>query len=442
MSSLPNEVRQIDYKLWGVLMLTALMPVVYNTARIGFLGSLPSEWGYNIASQIAWVNVMYEVAQEALLLPIFFLFGQIQGNDQDFRNRVNSGAIAISVVYAVIGIFVIIATPSLVRIMAQDATLFSRTVTYIRLEAIAKLPEVLFRFFLAALIIRTRRISLLMLLSVQMVFNIVLDTFLVRIAPTSLSFGVYGIAVSNFITFSILSFVSWRMLLSFVRKSSEQGLSFRWMKKWWQIGNLSAMESLVRNSAFILMVLRLVNLVNEPGTFWLANSFIWGWLLLPILSLGRLVRHDTANSQRGKQVNPFPYLVLTIAVVFLWLGTSPLWGLFLHYVLRINDYQLILRIIYLSTPFYVIFSLNNVIDNIFYGAGRTDLMLIQSLVINLLYYGTLFILYQIGIYMPGIIQIAIMFGVGMALDSLVTFLLYWKRLRVKLIPICEDGVAA
>ena len=81
------------------------------------------------------------------------------------------------------------------------------------------------------------------------------------------------------------------------------------------------------------------------------------------------------------------------------------------------------------------------IDNIFYGSGRTDLMLIQSLAINILYYGTLYILYQIGIYRPTIIQIALMFGVGMALDSLLTFYLYWKRFRIKMLRIAESGAA-
>lgn len=30
------------------------------------------------------------------------------------------------------------------------------------------------------------------------------------------------------------------------------------------------------------MISRMVNVVGEQGTYWVANNFIWSWLLLPI----------------------------------------------------------------------------------------------------------------------------------------------------------------
>ena len=60
-------------------------------------------------------------------------------------------------------------------------------------------------------------------------------------------------------------------------------------------GGISGLESLVRNLAFMLMIVRMVNVVGEQGTFWVANNFIWGWLLLPVLQLGELIKADVGE---------------------------------------------------------------------------------------------------------------------------------------------------
>ena len=71
MKKVLNAFKQIDYKLFGTLLLFGLLPTIYTTVRIFFLGVIPTDWGFNIASQLAWVNIIYEVIQEAILLPVF-----------------------------------------------------------------------------------------------------------------------------------------------------------------------------------------------------------------------------------------------------------------------------------------------------------------------------------------------------------------------------------
>ena len=48
------------------------------------------------------------------------------------------------------------------------------------------------------------------------------------------------------------------------------------MKDFFKIGGISGLESFVRNIAYMLMVSRMVNMVGEQGTYWVANNFIWG----------------------------------------------------------------------------------------------------------------------------------------------------------------------
>ena len=74
-------------------------------------------------------------------------------------------------------------------------------------------------------------------------------------------------------------------------------LNFAWVKEFIKIGSISGLESLVRNVAYMVMISRMVNVVGEQGTYWVANNFIWGWLLLPVLQLGELIKQETSTNK-------------------------------------------------------------------------------------------------------------------------------------------------
>ena len=74
-----KALKTVNFRLWFAILATMLLPTVYQTVRIFFLGDMPSDSGINIASQLQWVNLFYEVVQEALILPLFFLLGKSLG---------------------------------------------------------------------------------------------------------------------------------------------------------------------------------------------------------------------------------------------------------------------------------------------------------------------------------------------------------------------------
>jgi len=89
--------------------------------------------------------------------------------------------------------------------------------------------------------------------------------------------------------------------------------------------------------------------------------------------------------------------------------------------------------------FYIVFAFNNVIDSYFYGIGRTDLMLYQSLLVNTLFYGGAFYAYQLGYFIPELESIAIMFGIGMTIDAFITFAMY-RYISNKAQPLSKDSL--
>ena len=138
------------------------------------------------------------------------------------------------------------------------------------------------------------------------------------LASTSgLDLGATGIAyssiASSIIVFAINLFVIWYKLgfsiegmtekihspfslnhinnvLLLVSEDMKTGWNFNWLKTWSQIGFYSGLESFIKNAVYLVVVLRAMNLLNEQGSYWVANTFIWSWLLLPILPLADLIK--------------------------------------------------------------------------------------------------------------------------------------------------------
>lgn len=432
------SMKRINYRLFLALLLMGLIPTIYTTVRIFFLGQLPGDWGFNIASQLSWVNLLYEIVQEALILPLFFFIGKSLTDQSELENKVKTGLILTAGIYAALSLLIMIFAVPMIRFMAQDVTLIDETAAYIRLETIAAVFSTLVRFVTIVLITIKKEKYLYAILGVQMILSIILDTFFVSSLDISLNLGVNGIAITNIIVNVLLLGLALLML----RRENiyifrfEKKLSFRWIGQWAKVGGISGLESFVRNFAFMMMIVRMVNVVGEQGTFWVANNFIWGWLLLPVLQLGELVKRDCGENEKAVAEKSLGYFGITAIIVVLWFVSLPLWKPFMQNVLQLSNYEDIFYIVLISVGFYVFFAFNNVIDSIFYGLGRTDYMLFQSLVINIIFYGGAFVFYITGIYEPTLTKIAIMFAAGTALDSILTFFMYVRMLKKRQIELC------
>ena len=110
---------------------------------------------------------------------------------------------------------------------------------------------------------------------------------------------------------------------------------FKWLKTWSKIGLFSGLDSFIRNAVYLIVVLRAMNKLNEQGSYWVANTFIWNWLLLPILPLSDLIKQDIASRLNvDDKKKPFwlkliPYFTFTCLPLLIWLVTFPGWHWFI-----------------------------------------------------------------------------------------------------------------
>lgn len=430
MKTVLKSIKTFNWRLWLVLAVTLLIPALYQTLRIHFLGDMPGEWGVNIASQLAWVNLIYEIVEEAFILPLFFILGKSLGSKEELENKTRVGLLISFGAYLTLSILIVSLARPLCQWMASDPSTLEATVTYIRIESAASCISIISKFITVLLVTIGKDKYMYIQLGIQMALSMLLDTFLISKLPFSLNIGVNGIAIANIITSLILVASAFLMLRrEDIHVFRKKKLEFGWLKEYGKIGLFSGLESLVRNVAFMVMISRLVNVIAEQGTYWVANSFIWTWLLLPATALYDVIKKETAENKENIKTKTLGYLVISALFSAVWFASIPLWKPFLRYVLNTDAYETVYYVVLIQSGFYIAYIFNCIFDGTIYGRGKTQYMLIESIATNGIYYVTMFILWQTGVFAPTLTSIALMFGIGTALDLIPTIACYLYLLK-------------
>lgn len=132
-----ESLKKINHRLFIALLLMGLCPTLYTTLRVFFLGQLPGEWSYSIAGQLSWINLIYEVINEAIILPLYFFMRGVLDNKKEFAGRIRSGLLMSFGVYAVCSSCVAIFIKPLLQFMAVSTDILAESAEYIRIECVA-----------------------------------------------------------------------------------------------------------------------------------------------------------------------------------------------------------------------------------------------------------------------------------------------------------------
>ena len=212
LQKIKTSLKNIDLKKYAALIVLGLCPAVYTTVRVFFIGQLPGDWSFSIAGQLSWVNLIYEVISEAIILPLFFFIGKVKEDKGSFANRVRTGIIVSSGIYIILSVIIFVFAEQLLFLMAADESIIAESASYIRIESIANIFSIAAQFALVALISVRKSRYLYILTGARLVLSLISDTFLVSSVPVSLKLGVNGIGYSNIIINVILLAVSLLLL--------------------------------------------------------------------------------------------------------------------------------------------------------------------------------------------------------------------------------------
>ena len=421
--------KDFNYSLYAALATRLFLPTIYQTFRVSILGSLPDTGQIDIASQLVWIQVLVDVIEKAVLSPLYYCLGQTLENVKETKGKIKTGLMVSTIVYVIFSAIVYSLAWPLIKVMGQNETLHEATVDYIRIELLSVTLGGLTKILMVVFVMLEWKSMLYFILVIQMVTSSGFDYGLAVVADMKVMGIAYSSVCSSFITFSFSLGIVWKKL-DFSLSDVKNHFDFTWLKTWTKVGFYSGLECFVRNVVYLIVVLRAMNELNEQGSYWVANTFIWNWLLLPILPLNELFKQDVAahlnKSEKKHHLQKLlPYFILNSMFLIIWIATHPGWLWFLKHVMNADKPDLVFEIIKLLVPCYAVFTFGYVLNGLFYALGKTGHLLVQTLLGNA-FLVTLFTLYSNGIlFQPSVYSIASIFGSGLVLGTFTTSCLYF-----------------
>ena len=372
---------------------------------------------FDIIGQMEWFDLINETLQAFLIIPLYSVLNRIFKNPRnEFAEATFKTGFYVLLLYTLFSVGVLIYGSALIGAMNPGEIDIAVTATYLRLETVAFMTGIIVSFANVVFVVIGRDKNVYIFLAGRTALSLLADFLLIP------NFGVYGVAVSNIISNTLLSAVCILLLYKqgYIRFCCFKKSDGAMLCEWCRTGMFSGLQQFVDNFIYAVMVCKMVNMVAEQGNYWIANNFIWGWLLIPVTALAEVIRSDCKDGY--KELRKFNYYFIDIVSVALWALTIPAWTPFFRYAQGLENAEEIFDIVIKLVPFYIAYAGCAIIDNIFVGLGKTGYNAVNSLIINLGYYGVFYILYRTHTITFTMNTIILMFGFGMAVHLAVSLI--------------------
>lgn len=391
-----------DFKLYGSLILYALLPSVYLLIRMQIVAV--SGVDINIMGQIEWFDLIDEVLVTALTVPLYFL---LKPDKEKTAPDKNCAAFLVSIaVYAVFTVVVMLKIGSIAKFMNAE-----NAVQYLFIQALSMLAGFVGTFMVMVFTLNDDDKLVRRLLVSRLCLQVVADwIFISRFKDVGAAYA--EIAVNAVIGLIAVLSAYGKGYLKFAMPGKD------FLKDWCKIGAFAGIQIFLDNFIYAVMVCKMVNAVSESGNYWVANNFIWGWLLVPVTCLVEVIKKN--DKIRLTMKNCWRYLIMIFAV---WLITMPRWKSFISGPMA-SDGNVIMKIVLPLVPFYITYMISAVIDGWFVSHGRTIYNAINSLIVNVGYYGIIYLAFKHGMFAENMMFIIGMFGCGMLVHMAASILMY------------------
>lgn len=409
--------KTFDWKLFISLCLLSLVPAIVQTIETFVISTSVSTSGIDVIGQIEWFDLIDETICAFLIIPLYSILNGILKNNRDrFGASVFKTGLITFVLYTLFSIVVLIYASHLVSFMNPDDTDLSLVNKYLSISTVSFMIGIIVSFVNVVFVVIGKSKNVYLFLAAKTIITIISDFIIIP------KMGVIGVAFSSILINIVLSVVGIIILLK------EKALKIEWFRQedfkvardWARVGVFSGVQQFIANIVYALMIVKMVNMVAEQGNYWVANNFVWGWLLIPVYALTEVIRKDCKDGYNElKQSN---YYFITTFIVVLWCITIPLWIPFFRGIERLENYERIFEIVVLAFPFFIPYAFQQIPDNIFVGLGKTKYNFINTCIINFIYYGVWYILYKNESVTFTMTTIILMFGFGMVASYIVSIL--------------------
>ena len=434
-------IRAWDWRLVAFIFMFLGLPNVYQLYRVRLIGNeLPDPGSLAIVSQWQFVGLVVEIFQEATVLAIFFFLGsQIRSATAIQLDRTKSVFTFIFVAALVFSVGVFLFRDAFITLIGTSPEIQEQTRAFLGIS-IFSIP---FTLLAAAIVVLFESLGLRWLVGLMALVNIAL-----RFTFDSLFFGGHGFSLQADVVG-----VGWATLLAsvalfvvglvFLLHTKNIGLaalvarpSFTDMQEYMRVGLGSGADSLIRNVAYFVMIIRIVNTIGaaEIGGYYVAIQIIWSFMLVPVLAFAdsakALVANSFGNLERVKMLW-YAAMVITAGMMILWIAVVPAFpsvaGALTDDAETVKWAVTAFGILFVP---YVLFSFNTVTDSFFYGLGQTKYLAYQAFLTNGTVYLAAFLLYVAGAWDVTFEGVMVLFSLGILVDSFLTLYFLIKMLYV------------
>lgn len=416
-----KDLKNFKWPLWISLCFLSLVPAIYQTIITNLVSNYVND--FDIIGQMEWYDLIDETLKAFLIIPLYSILNNLIKNDKENASSWTFKMMFIVfILYFIFNIGIFIYGKSLISFMNPNNADIKEITLYLELETIAFMIGIIPTFFNVVFVVNNKTKNIYIFLIIQVICSLISDFILMP--DLKINAVAYGNIISN-IFLTVIGFIVLKKQ-GLIMVSKFNKTDYHVFCDWLKIGFFASLQQFIDNIVYALMISRLLNAVFEQGNYWVANNFIWGWLLIPISALAQVIKSDV-NFNKKQCLN---YYLILIGIYVIWLISIPSWQPFLTKIEKISNSKLIFNIIIKLLPFYLAYGLFIIPDSIFVGKGITFLNLINSILINFIYYGIWFLLYITKTINFNLNMIILMFGFGMVfhmLISYVEFIIYNKH---------------
>ncbi|AOG60449.1 hypothetical protein SHELI_v1c04980 [Spiroplasma helicoides] len=430
MKNIKLDFKSIDWKLFLSFLVFSLVPAIWTLVRT-FVITNVAKADINTMAQWEFVNSALEMLQEGFVLPLFWWFGvSLKSNKKsEFQDRVKWSYFINFIIYTSIIIILSFFVSDFVQ-LTTGSNEGSLQKTYFLLELWAKIPNILFLISITVLSSLNKWKWVLIIALVKLLLGITFDFTLVNASVVGQENGYVGIGLSTLITGLFLFLASFLLILKEIGyKKFFIFKKIQFSKEIILNVTYSFLESFVRNIFYLMMVAKMVNTIQSAGTYWLANSIIWNWILLPLSMMGYIQKAAVSQNIEDKKEQLkilFNYLAINLSlflgVTFVFIGLwKPLASVINNNEYQVNvSYYIFINIIW----FYIAYVVSDTINSSLYGQGKIQYILIQSIIVNFIVYTPLYIFYKNNTLSFDLYSIVIMFGFTFVVGAIFTIILF------------------
>lgn len=434
----------------GFLILAMMIPKFYDLSNVYWIGRISMD-ALAITEQYEFIAVTIEIVNEMIPFGILALIAQNYHNREKVIEILKAGLIIQIIFSLIVTGIVIFFTKDFVTTISTPAEIVSLTSDYLFLKSIALPFEAVAFILLIAIKSLQKGKEALILVTLSVIVNMLLDLFLISNTSVSLHLGIQGVAIGYVVSKVLLMVISVAYVIHLLQLDITTIIRTKWrdhIAPLFRIGGWTGLDSLVRNVGYmgLLLVLNVMG-TSEFGGYGLAMWVMWT-LLIPVLALGEgtsvIVGNYFGEKRYGDLLNIVKTsMVLVIAVMLAIAMIGIFWWQSLSTFFNPNPDMVTYSVAtfwWLIIP-YIGFGISTILRSIFYGTGQTRYIFYIACIINLGMLLPFVALIKMGIISASFTSVMMFYMISFLLDPVLAF--FWARKVVAEFPGTSqhDGVS-